>query len=244
MLRDVPLVVKEIIVGLFWPINAPLDWAIKNLVIWVPNNLFKVLELTAIVIAVVAFLFELDARREERSARTEERDSRAEERLVRMWDLATDPRPGNSGKIPALEFLNKLEMTLAGISIPKAYLAEINLKKVKLSQANLSEANFFNADLQGASFHDADLRNAYLVGANLRSATFFEANLAGANLNGADLHEANLTGVNLTGAFLKNTKGLTQSQLKAACVAKNGKLPYVPVGLTPPEKVCGPLTRQ
>jgi hypothetical protein len=214
MLRDAQSVLKEIVIGLFWPIDASLNWIIRGLSAWLPNNLFKTLELLAIVIGVAAFLFELRVRDEERSVQ-------AEERLVRMWNLATEPRPGNSGKIPALEWLVAQGKPLNGLQIPDAYLSSINLWGASLE----------NADLGGTNLSHATLSVAYLGGANLAGATLFNAKLNGADLAGTNFVTTR-TGVRRP-AF-----GLEQSQIDKACVSKGGKLPLLPHGIEPPTKVC------
>ena len=132
----------------------------------------------------------------------EEREDRADQRLARMWALGTDDRPGNSGKIRALEFLNEKGHPLAGIWIPKAYLVKIDLKKANLEGANLKGANLKGADLEGANLEGANLKGANLEGANLEVADLEVADLEGANLKDANLRGANLKGANLKGAKL------------------------------------------
>ncbi|HIJ46051.1 MAG TPA: pentapeptide repeat-containing protein [Rhodospirillaceae bacterium] len=166
--------------------------------IWVFRGA-RVIEFIAVIFALVAFFID-------HGVRTEERAARAEERLARMWNLATDPRPGNSGKIPALEFLNREQKPLAGISIPKAYLVGVELKDANLRGANLSEANLNEANLQGANLIGAELQSANLRGANLQGANLIGAKLQGADLSGAELQGAYLNEANLQGADLSKAK--------------------------------------
>ena len=56
---------------------------------------FRIIELLAILIAIFAFFLELGNRQEERE--------------VRAWQLLTTKASGNSGKVGALEFLNREE---------------------------------------------------------------------------------------------------------------------------------------
>ena len=157
----------------------------------------------------------------------EEQEDRADQRLARMWALGTDDRPGNSGKIPALEFLNKNGHPLTGISIKKAYLVKIDLRDAKLGSANLGSANLGSAKLGFAKLGDANL---------------WCANLRGADLTRADLGGANLKGADLGGADLRMTKNLTPSQLDQTCGDKNTKLPK---GLTiKPCEESRPVVRQ
>ena len=166
--------------------------------IWVFRGA-RVIEFIAVIFALVAFFID-------HGVRTEERAARAEERLARMWNLATDPRPGNSGKIPALEFLNREQKPLAGISIPKAYLVGVELKDANLRGANLSEANLNEANLQGANLIGAELQSANLRGANLQGANLIGAKLQGADLSGAELQGADLSKAKLQGADLRVAK--------------------------------------
>jgi hypothetical protein len=159
----------------------------------------RMLEVLAIIVALIAFTLDYQIRQEERA-------SRAEERLARMWGLATDPRPGNSGKIPALEYLNKQGKPLAGISIPEAYLNEINLSNARLGEADLSGAKLNEANLSGTYLYKTDLTGASLILATLSDDTY--------------LVETNLSGANLSGAM-----GLTQPVLDMAC-ADPGNPPF------------------
>ena len=199
----------------------------------------------------------------EREDRKEERVARAEERLARMWELATNPRPGNSGKIPALEFLNNNGHQLTGIKIPGAYLPKVNLSGAEMSRIDLSGANLFGANLKGAnlfmgnlvgsSLQAANLKGASLIKAilaeaDLRSVAFVDVDLTSADLSGADLYSAFFDGANLlntslyranvSGAYFSEAKNLTQRQLDFACVMRGSKFPELPEGLTPPKKVC------
>ena len=147
-------------------------------------------------------------------AKQEEREDRADQRLARMWAQGMDNRPGNIRRIPALEFLNKEGHPLAGISIPKAYLVEIdltranlrgaNLRHATLRDANLKEANLWNANLEGANLSNATLEGANLWNANLEGANLWNANLEGAILLDANLESATLLNANLESATLLN----------------------------------------
>ncbi len=151
-------------------------------------------------------------------------------KLARMWTLATDPRPGNSGKIPALQFLNKVGKPFTGISIPGAYLEGINLENAKLmgakldkanlSSATLWNANLWNTNLQDADLSSADLQYADLTSADLRNATLPNAKLQNADLRSAELQNADLRGADLRGADLRNADlrgaNLQNTDLKGA----------------------------
>ena len=164
---------------------------------------------------------------EEFKARDIERENQKEERLVRMWNLATDPRQGNSGKIPALEYLNKLKKPLIGISIPKAYLVGIDLSGANIDRADLSGAELSEANLSGTRLVRANLSGADLGQANLIKANLNWANLSWASLYWADLSGATLFNTDLSGTFLSEAKSLTQLQLGHACADQDNppKLP-------------------
>ncbi len=235
------MVLVEAVYGVAWLIFAPIEWTVRGLVDWAPNNKFKFIEVFAVLIAVTAFFIDYTDRKEER--------------LVRMWNLATDKREGNSGKIPALEFLNKQGKALEGISIPNAYLFGVNLKSAFLRKANLKSANlsfsdlryarisggvFSESELQSANLNWADLSNADLRGAQLLDADFSNANLSYANFTAADFYGASLRNTNIGGTDFRNAKNLTQRQIDDACIGINDAPPKLPNHLAPPAKFCDP----
>lgn len=144
----------------------------------------------------------------------QEYQSSQEERIGRMWQIATSPVPGNSGKIPALEFLHQRGEPLAGIGIPKSWLKGVklegaNLVNSNLAGANLTEAilpksNFYYSNLEGTDFHYAVLTDADFSKTTLRSTAFVGASLGRADF--ADIwidgmfNEANLTDANFKDA--------------------------------------------
>ena len=97
---------------------------------------------------------------------------RQTQRLAQAWELVTRPAPGNSGKVPALEYLNSQGIELVGIDLSvksnkgASYLAGVDLSWADLGDANLSGAVFFAADLSGAVLSRADLSGANLEDAN------------------------------------------------------------------------------
>ena len=168
---------------------------------------------------------------------------RQTQRIAQAWELVTRPASGNSGKRPALEYLNSQGIALVGIDLSKeanqgnsylqslnlsgAYLADANLSGAQLWDANLSEAQLWDANLSGTDLRKANLSGASLISADLPRAQLWKANLSGANLigadlSGADLQEANLVmadlaHADLTGADLREAYGLTQGSLDSAC---------------------------
>ncbi len=133
---------------------------------------------------------------------------------------------------------------LAGANLAGANLAGANLAGANLAHANLPMADLTRVDLWGANLTVAHLYGANLTGDNLRDANLTNADLLSANLTGANLRGANLKGAiledaNLTGADLSDTN-IAQEHLDLACISKGGKLPTLPGGLKPPQKVFVP----
>ena len=162
-------------------------------------------------------------------------------RTVRAWQLVTTVAPGNSGKIEALEYLNredglcfkwlqsKLRMLLGedkkdvGCFIllkPRTPLVGINLSPSSTKVSDDSSQQRIGVYLSGANLARANLSGVYLFGANLT-----RANLFGANLIGVYLFGANLTRANLFGANLRHSLNLNQGQLDKACGDAKTKLP-------------------
>ena len=167
-------------------------------------------------------------------------------RTVRAWQLVTTVAPGNSGKIEALEYLNredglcfkwlqsKLRMLLGedkkdvGCFIllkPRTPLVGINLSPSSTKVSDDSSQQRIGVYLSGANLARANLARAnlsgvYLFGANLTRANLFGANLSGANLASANLFGANLTRANLAGANLTRADlfgaNLTRANLASA----------------------------
>lgn len=180
--------------------NRGAEWIFRQI------HRHPALRLSLEVIAAIAVGFGIVGVWIDFVARQEERAVREEERLARMWALATDLKPGNSGKIPALEYLVKNHHSLQGIKIPNSYLVG----------ANLSGADLVRADLSGADLSSADLTGANLSGANLSGDLFFDTNLSSAELSGADLRSA---------------RSLDENSLKQACVWYRGEQPLLPESL-------------
>ncbi|MBV9989688.1 MAG: pentapeptide repeat-containing protein [Alphaproteobacteria bacterium] len=100
---------------------------------------------------------------------------------------------------------------------------------------NLEGADLTNTcvkahDLHGADFDAANATLMCMSFANFSGATFRGTDLSGANLAHADLDGADLTGAHMTITSIKGTdltrvKGLTQSQLDAACGDAETKVP-------------------
>lgn len=154
---------------------------------------------------------------------------RQEARINAAWQLVTTQASGNSGKGPALEFLNSQDEWFYGYegwcyqwcpewmrSGFKALLpikerspligidlsAEDERSKVYLSGIELPGAELYAAKLQWSDLDNANLANADLWDADLTNADFASANLHKANLASANLPNAALLDANLTNATL------------------------------------------
>jgi len=172
-------------------------------------------------------------------------EDRKQQRIAQAWETVTRPAPGNSGKGPALEYLNSQGIALVGIDLStetnrgEAFLPTVDLSGANLNGANLSGANLVEANLSGANLNRANLSGANLAAANLSGAKLFEAellntNLARANLSGANLGKANLSdviiwttdfsGVNFSGVDLSGEVVFKQRHFKNACGNDKTKL--------------------
>ena len=215
---------------------------------------------TAVVIAMIAFVFDIEDRKQQQlmyeidlKDREQQREAiridledRKAQRAAQAWELVTRPAPGNSGKGPALEFLNSQGIDLVGIDLSIetnggwAYLAGIDLSSANLFAADLSGANLFQGDLSDANFRSAILVDTYFVDADLSGADFVDADLSSAdltsadlsdanfyqaNLSGADLTAADLSGANLSGTDLSDSTNFHQRQLITTCGDGETKLP-------------------
>jgi uncharacterized protein YjbI with pentapeptide repeats/flagellar basal body-associated protein FliL len=109
------------------------------------------------------------------------------------------------------------------------------LRRADLRGANLREADLINADLRWAFLdranlseaylREADLSGAHLSGAELIDVDLASADLSGAYLSRADLRGAYLGGADLSGANLKEARGWTEEQLKAASSLEGATMP-------------------
>ena len=135
----------------------------------VPVRWMRIIEPFAVVLAIVAFWFDLQ--------------SRDEARVVAAWQLATTKASGNSGKVEALTYL-KDRTSLAGVDVspPEGAYARAVLRNLDVSGADLSGANFSTAELSGSDFSGATLDGANFERTtgqrvNLDSSTFDRLNL-------------------------------------------------------------------
>ena len=133
--------------------------------------------------------------------------------------------------------------------LSRAAFSNANMRGLNLQNADLSYADFSGADFHGTfrenesfqgigwatDLRHSNLRGAILVSANLRGARLRGAILVRANLTNAnlqkvvlretDLTDANLNGANIEGVYLRDTVGLTQSQIEFSVGNQKTKLP-------------------
>ena len=170
-----------------------------------------------------------------------EHADRVSDREARAWQLVTTKAPGNSGKIAALEYLNRedgffclgwlnvgcvillkprtelveIDLSPRNNTDSRVFLQKVDLANAVLRSANLSHAFLLDADLSNADLWTANLSHAFLRAANLSDAFLLEANLSHAFLPGADLSDAFLSKANLTDADLVDAD-LTGANLTGA----------------------------
>lgn len=97
---------------------------------------------------------------------------------------------------------NLREITLQGVDIKGAYLAEADLTRVNFSGRDLSFAFLNEANFTEAKFNSSDLRNADLSESSFFRADLIKANLEGADIQAADFTQADLRRANLKGIYL------------------------------------------
>ena len=115
--------------------------------------------------------------------------------IARAWEIVGRKASGNSGKIEALEFLNKRGIPLIGIDLSakthggSVWLSFVDLRGVDLVRANLRQANLSYANLRHANLSRADLPGANLFGADLRGANLFLTILDAADFSESTIDE-------------------------------------------------------
>ena len=188
------------------------------------HKVVSVIEPWGIVAAVVALLFT--------SAQLWiDHDDRVEERIARAWQVLSVTTPGNSGKIGALQYLNredglfcasdgkhclvrfKERTNLFGIDLSRATHAPVDRHR----QGTAPRIGVFlhNVRLQDALLNRSNFEGSELNGAQFQRACLLDANFHNAHLAGADLRDAVLRDATLTRARLRDTK-LDRADLRGA----------------------------
>jgi len=153
------------------------------------EHIAQVLAVVSVIVGVVFFYLESDDRQKAKH--------------YQAWQVinAAQGKPGNGGRVKAMQDLNGDNASLAGVDISNATLRGINLEHANLRDANFSGAHLYEANLSMTHLYKAKLLGAYLYEANLSGADLYDANLAE-----AELGLANLDGANLGSADLKDIK--------------------------------------
>jgi Pentapeptide repeats (8 copies) len=225
-----------------------MEWAAYCLSEFALFTVLEYLGKLSIVVAVIFYFLEAPTRRKQAQ--------------YDAWRVITsnEAKPGNGGRIQALQDLNDSGIDLSGVDLQKAFLGGVKLSTATLREARLSGTNLREGDLSGADLRDADLTGATLIGADLSDADLTGAKLANAQLTGArligtKLERADLRDADLRGAFafrkrefdfyvtdLSKATVLTQEQIDSAkgdsqtILPKGFVRPNAWVTTTPPTK--------
>jgi uncharacterized protein YjbI with pentapeptide repeats len=171
--------------------------------------------LSSALVALIAYLDEIK--------------SRVDDRIVDAWNIVTKESVGNSGKVSALEFLNrevekegcipiinrcvvpkKKRVSLRGInlSVPThgvgSFLVSVNLAKADLGRADLSNSELQKANLTETDLVGAILDHATLINTNLSKSKLVEARFNNAEMRYAVLNEAVLNRAQMNRACLES----------------------------------------
>jgi uncharacterized protein YjbI with pentapeptide repeats len=111
------------------------------------------------------------------------------------------------------------------VLVGRVVLAGVDLRQADLRDTKLRNIDFTGANLEDVRFDRSNVRWGLLENADLSGANFSGANLQAADLKGADLNHVNFTQADLTGADLTGARCVTQTQLAAAIVDAQTKLP-------------------
>ena len=198
------------------------DAKMSDFVAWLENisliKLAAVLGEGALLFALVSYIVAIPQRRE------------ALIRENRQIIVDQAEQSHSTGRVNALQSLNKFCSNISGIQAPSAQMPGIelincyqfqgikalkefpwqfflylgaNLNYSNLAGANLAGANLEGVNLRGANLIGADLRSVNLKGADLTAANLTKARLGVSNLEGATLENAILDGASISGSNLK-----------------------------------------
>jgi hypothetical protein len=171
----------------FLGIEHLFEWTVYVLSNWAFLEALEYVGSFSILIAVIFYFAESDAR--------------VKQRHYQAWQVinTAQGKGGSVGRIDALQQLNEDNVSLTGVDVAGAYLYGLKLEK-----ANLVRANFHNSDARKSVLDEADLEDADLTGANFREGSLRKAKLDGADLTDASLDNADLTQADLSDSNLQN----------------------------------------
>jgi uncharacterized protein YjbI with pentapeptide repeats len=191
------------------------EWVVFYFRRWALVDLLQILGSFTLLAALISYCRGADDRQR---ALLDQRRARQ----YQAWQAisAAQGKPGNGGRIQALQDLANDSVSLSGIDVTGAWLRELSLRGANLDRMRGNSADLSGADLRltslrfasldsvhlpYADLRGADLRGASLVGAILGAACLNGANLEGADLRGANLNGASLDAVHLSTADLRET---------------------------------------
>jgi len=171
----------------FFALEHTFEWVVYLLSNWAFLEALEYVGSFSILIAVIFYFAESDAR--------------VKQRHYQAWQVinTAQGKGGSGGRIDALQELNEDKVPLTGVDVAEAYLAGL-----KLENASLVRANFHNADVRKGVIDGCDLSEADLTGANFRGGSFRKAKFGGADLTDASLDDADLAGADLSDSNLQN----------------------------------------
>lgn len=157
-------------------------------------RLLRITESIGIILAVIALIYDFSGRQESR--------------VVASWQLLTTRAPGNSGKVQALENLNRAGIVLVGLDLspPQPDQPGVYLVGVRLASADLSESNFSGADISGGDFRQANLTKAKLSNVRGQQVLMTRALLEDADLSGSSFDHAKMDHIGVAKDFILKTK--------------------------------------
>lgn len=178
------------------PENEDEEVQQDNLINFIPRLLFEIenIEHLIAIITLIVFTWDVPSQRKRTN--------------LEAWQVinSAQGQGGSGGRVKALEYLNKQQESMAGLTAFDADLTGVNLRKADLFRANLRNTCLNNSDLKGSDLREAKLNDSRLRNANLRKADLSRADLENAKLESADLSNTKLNAANLSYADLIDAK--------------------------------------
>ncbi|GCE28254.1 hypothetical protein KDA_37380 [Dictyobacter alpinus] len=155
---------------------------------------------------------------EERRRKLQETD-RAIYELSHLPRIEDTPLPTKIHIADPVNAMPQMPRSFHGANLAGFDLSYRYLRYADLRNANLAQANLFMADLTGACLRGAKLNRADLSAANFMHADLTDADLSETNTLVTDFYDAILVGANL-----RNTRNLTNEQIRGAIVDRTTEL--------------------
>ncbi len=195
----------------FVALEHTFEWIVYLLSNWAFLEALEYVGSFSILIAVIFYFAESDAR--------------IKQRHYQAWQVinTAQGKGGSGGRVDALQELNADKVSLTGVDVAGAYLYGVKLENASLVRASFHNAdvrksvfdgaNFGDADLTGANFRGGSFRRAKLIGADLTDASLNEVDLADADLSQANLENADLNGADLRGVHWQGVRSIKMANL-------------------------------